>query len=180
MNHSFIESLFYLPMLIGGMTALFGVHPVIMIVVSLIDVLYGTLLHLSDDLVTFKYGFLEKFMQTPSYHRVHHAKNLTYMDMNFNSITLFWDWVLGTRIELDDEEPVEYGITRDVSTVSLPGRPLRRVRRPLAGHPILRSLVRPTPVPRPAPGLVPRGRRPDRRSSEGAGRGRARRIGHLA
>jgi hypothetical protein len=40
------------------------------------------------------------------------------MDMNFNSITLFWDWVFGTKIEIDEQDPVDFGITRDVDTGS--------------------------------------------------------------
>ncbi|MBW2361560.1 MAG: sterol desaturase family protein [Deltaproteobacteria bacterium] len=57
-------------------------------------------------------------MQTPAYHRVHHAQNVRYMDMNYNSITLLWDWIFGTLQPLDDAEPVTYGITRGVDTAS--------------------------------------------------------------
>ena len=35
------------------------------------------------------------------------------MDTNYNSITLFWDWLLGTRQPLLDSEPVQFGITRE-------------------------------------------------------------------
>lgn len=58
-------------------------------------------------------------MQTPSYHRVHHARNVRYMDTNYNSITLLGDWLMGTLQPLDDREPVEFGITRDVNTASV-------------------------------------------------------------
>ena len=61
---------------------------------------------------------MENFLQTPSYHRVHHAQNTHYIDTNYNSITLFWDWVFGTLQPLKDEEPVDYGITRDVDVES--------------------------------------------------------------
>ncbi len=56
-----------------------------------------------------KLGFVEKFMTTPSHHRVHHARNEKYMDQNYGHIFIFWDRLFGTFIE-EDEEP-EYGIT---------------------------------------------------------------------
>ena len=40
------------------------------------------------------------------------------MDTNYNSITLLWDWLLGTLQPLQDAEPVRYGITREVDTGS--------------------------------------------------------------
>ena len=40
------------------------------------------------------------------------------MDTNYNSVTLLWDWLLGTLQPLDDAEPVVFGITRDVDTSS--------------------------------------------------------------
>ena len=40
------------------------------------------------------------------------------MDTNYNSITLFWDWVMGTLQPLRDDEPAEYGITRPVDSES--------------------------------------------------------------
>ena len=84
----------------------------------LVDVVWGNLLHISDHVVTRRYGFLERFLQTPSYHRVHHGRNVRYVDTNYNSITLLWDWLLGTLQPLDDSDPVAYGITREVDTRS--------------------------------------------------------------
>lgn len=117
-NHSFLETVFYLPLTLGLMSALLGVHPLVIAAISVVDVIWGNLLHLSDAVVTRRYGVLEHFLQTPSYHRVHHARNVRYMDTNYNSITLLWDWLLGTLQPLDDAEPVAFGITRDVDTSS--------------------------------------------------------------
>ena len=117
-NHSFVESVFYMPLMLGLLPALLGVHPIVIGVVSVIDVIWGNLLHISDRVVTQRYGVLERFLQTPSYHRVHHAKNVRYMDTNYNSITLLWDWLMGTLEELDDSDPVDFGITRNVDTTS--------------------------------------------------------------
>lgn len=119
-NHHFIEALIYFPFFFGFMPALFGLPVEMIIVISAIDQCWGSFLHISADVVKRgRYGVLEHFMQTPSYHRAHHAKNLRYMDTNYNSITLFWDIVFGTRQPLLDEEPVDYGITRAANTESL-------------------------------------------------------------
>lgn len=117
-NHSFLESVFYMPLTLGLLPALLGVHPLVIAAIAVVDVVWGNLLHISDGVVTRRYGVLERFLQTPSYHRVHHGRNVRYMDTNYNSITLLWDWLLGTLQPLDDAEPVAYGITRDVNTSS--------------------------------------------------------------
>ena len=117
-NHSFLEVLFYLPITLGFIPALLGVHPAVIAVLTFVDVVWGNTLHLSDNVVVRRWGFLERFMQTPSYHRVHHARNIRYMDTNYNSITLLGDWLMGTLQPLDAKEPVEFGITRTVNTSS--------------------------------------------------------------
>ena len=55
---------------------------------------------------------------TPSYHRVHHARNPLYMDTNFCSLLPFWDWMFGTLQPLRDEVKIEYGITRECDVTS--------------------------------------------------------------
>ncbi|MEL6250412.1 MAG: sterol desaturase family protein [Bacteroidota bacterium] len=117
-NHNFLETIFYMPFFFGFFPALLGVNPIIIVVVGAIDAIWGNLLHINEEVMPWKYGFLEKVLQTPSYHRVHHAQNLRYMDTNYNSITLFWDWALGTLQPLQADEKVQYGITRKVNTGS--------------------------------------------------------------
>lgn len=63
-----------------------------------------------------KMGFLEKFLVTPSHHRVHHAMNAEYLDKNYGQILIVWDRLFGTfQPELDHIEPV-YGVKRPVRT----------------------------------------------------------------
>lgn len=116
-NHHVLE-VPYMAFFAGFMPVLFGVPLEINIIINSIDILWGSLLHASPRVVTRQYGVLERFLQTPSYHRVHHAKNPRYMDTNYNSITLFWDWALGTLQKLRDDDPVRYGITRSVDVES--------------------------------------------------------------
>jgi len=55
-------------------------------------------------------GFLDRWVQTPSNHRVHHAQNDIYLDRNYVGVFLIWDHLFGTFQEELDEEPCIYGI----------------------------------------------------------------------
>ena len=63
-----------------------------------------------------KLGFLEKFLVTPSHHRVHHAINPEYMDKNHAQIFIVWDKMFGTFQEELDAVPPVFGITRPAET----------------------------------------------------------------
>jgi len=118
-NHHFVEGAFYLPFFAGFMPALMGVDPIICLIINVVDSVWGSFLHISSEIVpNGRYGVLGRILQTPAHHRVHHAKNVRYLDRNYNSITLFWDWAFGTLEPLRDDESPEYGITRDADTGS--------------------------------------------------------------
>ncbi len=55
-----------------------------------------------------KLGFLEKILNTPSHHRVHHGVNNEYLDKNYAGIFIFWDRMFGTFVE--ESKEVRYGI----------------------------------------------------------------------
>jgi sterol desaturase/sphingolipid hydroxylase (fatty acid hydroxylase superfamily) len=59
-------------------------------------------------------GPLEWFMNTPSHHRVHHGKNLEYLDRNHGGIFIVWDRLFGTFEP--ERARVVYGLTKDVGT----------------------------------------------------------------
>jgi sterol desaturase/sphingolipid hydroxylase (fatty acid hydroxylase superfamily) len=59
-------------------------------------------------------GPLEWFMNTPSHHRVHHGKNLAYLDKNHGGIFIVWDRLFGSFAP--ETEPVVYGLTKDIET----------------------------------------------------------------
>ena len=42
-------------------------------------------------------GFLEWFMATPFHHRVHHGKNLIYIDRNKGMFLIIWDGLFVTN-----------------------------------------------------------------------------------
>ncbi|HHM21660.1 MAG TPA: fatty acid hydroxylase family protein [Bacteroidetes bacterium] len=63
-----------------------------------------------------KMGFLEKFLVTPSHHRVHHAINPEYLDKNYSQVFIIWDKLFGTfQPEMTSVPPV-YGVKRPVRT----------------------------------------------------------------
>lgn len=66
---------------------------------------YGIIVHTQT---VGKLGFLEKIFVTPSHHRVHHGKNVKYLDRNYGVIFIFWDKLFNSFEE--ESEKVEYGI----------------------------------------------------------------------
>jgi sterol desaturase/sphingolipid hydroxylase (fatty acid hydroxylase superfamily) len=59
-------------------------------------------------------GPLEWFMNTPSHHRVHHGKNVEYLDKNHGGIFIIWDRLFGTFAP--ERARVVYGLTKDIET----------------------------------------------------------------
>jgi sterol desaturase/sphingolipid hydroxylase (fatty acid hydroxylase superfamily) len=59
-------------------------------------------------------GPLEVIMNTPSHHRVHHGKNVRYLDRNHAGIFIIWDKLFGTFEP--ETERVRYGLTKDIDT----------------------------------------------------------------
>jgi sterol desaturase/sphingolipid hydroxylase (fatty acid hydroxylase superfamily) len=47
---------------------------------------------------------------TPSHHRVHHARNPKYIDRNYAGVLIIWDKLFGTYVDEDPAVPCEYGI----------------------------------------------------------------------
>ncbi len=60
--------------------------------------------------------WLELVLNTPSHHRVHHARNAEYIDRNYAGTLIIWDRLFGTFVEERDDEPCEFGITRQIHT----------------------------------------------------------------
>lgn len=61
-----------------------------------------------------RWPLIESLLNTPSVHRVHHAKNPQYIDRNYAGVLTTWDRLFGTFVP-EHEAPV-YGITRQVRT----------------------------------------------------------------
>ncbi len=59
-------------------------------------------------------GPLEWVLNTPSHHRVHHARNPKYLDRNYAGTLIIWDRMFGT-FQAEEEEPV-YGLTKPLDS----------------------------------------------------------------
>ncbi len=63
-----------------------------------------------------KLGWLEKVLNTPSLHRVHHAANLEYLDGNYGGVLIIFDRMFGTYIEERDDLPIRYGLVHPMTS----------------------------------------------------------------
>ncbi len=90
---------------------LLGFDPAMILVVQSVSLLYQFWIHTE---AIENLGFLEGFLNTPSHHRVHHAKNARYLDRNHGGFFIVWDRWFGT-FERETEKP-EYGLTKDIDS----------------------------------------------------------------
>lgn len=98
----YIGFVFYLPMYLAGTPAY------VMISVGTLNLVYQFWVHTQH---VDRLGVLDYLLVTPSNHRVHHAKNPSYIDKNYGGFFIIWDRLFGTFCdERKDEKPV-YGIT---------------------------------------------------------------------
>jgi sterol desaturase/sphingolipid hydroxylase (fatty acid hydroxylase superfamily) len=58
--------------------------------------------------------WIESWLNTPSHHRVHHARNDRYLDKNYGGFLIIWDRIFGTYEP--ETEPCSYGLTAPVRT----------------------------------------------------------------
>lgn len=87
---------------------LMGFSPEVAIGAQLVVLAYQTWLH--TELIG-KLGPLERVLNTPSHHRVHHGCDDKYLDKNYAGILIIWDRMFGTFQE--EEETPRYGLKRD-------------------------------------------------------------------
>ena len=96
---------FYLPL------AVLGFPPAMFLAVSSFNTLYQFWIHTR---LIGRLGPLEWVLNTPSHHRVHHARNPRYIDRNHGGTLIVWDRLFGTFGE-ERDEPV-YGITKPLAS----------------------------------------------------------------
>ena len=91
--------------------ALLGVDPAVYVSCYAIDLIYQFWIHTE---LAGKLGWLEKVLNTPSSHRVHHGINPKYLDRNYGGILVIWDRLFGTY--QPEEEPAVYGVTHPLAS----------------------------------------------------------------
>ena len=95
---------------------LLGVRPSVLETARGVNLLYQYWIHTET---IPKLGRFEEVFNTPSHHRVHHGSNRRYLDRNHGSILIIWDRLFGTFQRELDEEPVVYGLTKNIDTFNL-------------------------------------------------------------
>jgi sterol desaturase/sphingolipid hydroxylase (fatty acid hydroxylase superfamily) len=64
-------------------------------------------------------AWFEAVFNTPSHHRVHHARNPRYLDRNYAGILIVWDRLFGTFQGELDEEPCRYGLVKNLGAFNI-------------------------------------------------------------
>lgn len=90
---------------------LLGFEPWMILTQQAISLLYQFWLH-TEAIKTL--GPLEWVLNTPSHHRVHHGRNVSYLDRNHGGILIIWDRLFGTFAL--ERERVDYGLTKNLET----------------------------------------------------------------
>jgi sterol desaturase/sphingolipid hydroxylase (fatty acid hydroxylase superfamily) len=109
LRQSITTSLTYFPF--QAVLAIAGVPLIPMAVAASLSTLYQFWIH--TELVR-SLGPLEKVINTPALHRVHHAINPKYLDRNHGATLILWDRFFGTY--QPEEEECVYGITQPLSS----------------------------------------------------------------
>ncbi len=102
----FTGPIFWLPL------ALLGFAPERILTAQAVSLLYQFFIH--TEAIDKLPRAIEWLFNTPSHHRVHHGKNLLYLDRNHGGVLIIWDRLFGTFTQ--ERERVIYGITHDIAT----------------------------------------------------------------
>jgi sterol desaturase/sphingolipid hydroxylase (fatty acid hydroxylase superfamily) len=86
-----------------------GFDPTIVAFMFAANLMYQSWLHTT---LIGKLGLLEGILNTPSAHRVHHARNASYLDRNHGGVLIIFDRMFGTYVEEQEREPCDYGLVK--------------------------------------------------------------------
>jgi sterol desaturase/sphingolipid hydroxylase (fatty acid hydroxylase superfamily) len=97
--------------------AFLGFPPVMIAIQKGISLVYQFWIH--TEAIGKMPRWFEAVFNTPSHHRVHHARNPQYLDRNYAGILIVWDKLFGTfQPELADEPP-RYGLVKNLGDFNL-------------------------------------------------------------
>ncbi|WP_373487883.1 sterol desaturase family protein [Blastomonas sp.] len=104
-------------LLIGLPLFWLGFHPVMIAFCGGLNLIYQFWIH--TEAVGRLPRWFEAVMNTPSHHRVHHAINPRYLDANYAGVFIIWDKMFGTFVPERDDEPIRYGIVKQLGSFNL-------------------------------------------------------------
>jgi sterol desaturase/sphingolipid hydroxylase (fatty acid hydroxylase superfamily) len=91
---------------------LIGFKPIDIVFMYSLTQIYGILVH--TQYINKMPRWFELLFVSPSHHRVHHASNIRYLDRNMGMVLIVWDKLFGTFQEEMPEDPVRYGLTKQL------------------------------------------------------------------
>jgi sterol desaturase/sphingolipid hydroxylase (fatty acid hydroxylase superfamily) len=97
--------------------AFLGFHPAMLLFVGGVNLIYQFWIH--TEVIGRMPRWFEAVMNTPSHHRVHHAVNPRYLDRNYAGVFIIWDKMFGTFTPEVDNEPIRYGIVKQLGNFNL-------------------------------------------------------------
>jgi len=103
--------------LLGVPFYLAGFDPAIMVFCMGLNLVYQFWVH--TEAVDKMPRWFEAVMNTPSHHRVHHAKNPRYLDANYGGVFIIWDKIFGSFVAEDPAEKPDYGLVSDLGTFNI-------------------------------------------------------------
>jgi sterol desaturase/sphingolipid hydroxylase (fatty acid hydroxylase superfamily) len=106
-----INFIFRLPLM------LVGFDPIMVFFCGALNLVYQFWIH--TEAIRRMPKWFEAVMNTPSHHRVHHAVNPRYLDRNYAGVFIIWDKMFGTFTPEVEEEPILYGIVKQLGSFNL-------------------------------------------------------------
>jgi sterol desaturase/sphingolipid hydroxylase (fatty acid hydroxylase superfamily) len=100
-------NLFFAPL------AFLGFEPTTVLIALQLNLLYQFWIH--ADWIP-RLGWLEYVLNTPSAHRVHHARNPEYLDANYGGVLIVFDRLFGSYVAERDDVPCQYGLVTPVTS----------------------------------------------------------------
>ena len=97
--------------------SLLGFPPAMVLIQKGISLVYQYWIH--TEAIGRMPKWFEAVFNTPSHHRVHHARNPRYLDKNYAGILIVWDRLFGTFQPELDEEPARYGLVHNLGTFNI-------------------------------------------------------------
>ncbi|PCJ81187.1 MAG: C-5 sterol desaturase [Bacteroidetes bacterium] len=94
---------------------LVGFDPLWILTAQSISLIYQYWIH--TEVIKVLPAPIEYIFNTPSHHRVHHASDLKYLDMNYAGILIIWDRLFGTFIK--ESETPKYGLVTNIKTYNI-------------------------------------------------------------
>ena len=91
-----------------------GFHPGMIAFCASLNLVYQFWIH--TEAVGRLHPWIEAVMNTPSHHRVHHARNPRYLDANYAGTFIVWDKLFGTFVPELDRDPPQFGLVKNLGT----------------------------------------------------------------